>query len=65
MMLSTLNTIFSFVSMVTHNWPFGVAYCTVTQYVAVLSVACSSFTLTAMAVERCSFTHELNSHSNI
>ena len=50
--VSTLNVIFSFVYMLNSHWPFGWTYCKICQFVAVLSVAGSVFTLVAIALDR-------------
>lgn len=55
-MVSTLNVIFNFTYMVTNDWPFGRLYCKITQYVAVISICGSVFTLMAISIERyCSY----------
>uniref|UniRef100_A0A8D8WXB2 Tachykinin-like peptides receptor 99D n=1 Tax=Cacopsylla melanoneura TaxID=428564 RepID=A0A8D8WXB2_9HEMI len=51
-MVSTLNVTFNFVYMLSSDWPFGRFYCKVTQFVAVLSICASVFTLMAIAVDR-------------
>ena len=55
-MVSTLNVIFNFTYMVTNDWPFGRIYCKITQYVAVISICGSVFTLMAISIERYSTT---------
>lgn len=51
-MVSTLNVTFNFVYMLSSDWPFGQFYCKVTQFVAVLSICASVFTLMAISVDR-------------
>lgn len=51
-MVSTLNVIFNFISMVTNDWPFGRIYCKISQFVAVISICGSVFTLMAISIER-------------
>ncbi|XP_046445814.1 tachykinin-like peptides receptor 99D isoform X2 [Daphnia pulex] len=51
-MVSTLNVIFNFISMVTNDWPFGRVYCKISQFVAVISICGSVFTLMAISIER-------------
>lgn len=51
-MVSTLNVIFNFVSMLISHWPFGKLYCKVSNFIAILSISASVFTLTAIACDR-------------
>ncbi len=51
-MVSTLNVIFNFTYMLNLNWPYGTIYCTISQFVAILSVCGSVFTLMAISIER-------------
>ncbi|RWS14979.1 tachykinin-like peptides receptor 99D [Dinothrombium tinctorium] len=51
-MVSTLNVIFSGFQMVTGHWPFGLIYCKISNFVAILSVAASVFTLMAISIDR-------------
>lgn len=51
-MVSTLNVTFNFAYMLTGDWAFGKFYCKVSQFVAVLSICASVFTLTAVAIDR-------------
>ncbi|XP_013775273.1 tachykinin-like peptides receptor 99D isoform X1 [Limulus polyphemus] len=51
-MVSTLNVIFNFSSMLNGDWPFGSAYCKVSNFISILSVAASVFTLMAISIDR-------------
>ncbi|XP_065199720.1 tachykinin-like peptides receptor 99D isoform X2 [Planococcus citri] len=51
-MVSTLNVTFNFAYMLTGDWAFGKVYCKISQFVAVLSICASVFTLTAVATDR-------------
>jgi tachykinin receptor 3 len=51
-MVSTLNVIFNFTFMLTSDWPYGTVYCKISQFVAVLSICGSVFTLMAISIER-------------
>ncbi|UXI14324.1 neuropeptide GPCR A24 [Sarcoptes scabiei] len=51
-MVSTLNVIFNFIYMLDSDWPFGELYCKVTNFIAILSVAASVFTLVAISIDR-------------
>lgn len=51
-MVSTLNVTFNFVYMLNSDWPFGTLYCKISQFVAVLSICASVFTLMAISVDR-------------
>lgn len=39
-------------SAVCSHWPFGQAYCKIVQFVSVLSVSASIFTLVAISIDR-------------
>lgn len=51
-MVSTLNVIFNFVYMIDGDWPFGDAYCKISNFIAIVSVAASVFTLVAISFDR-------------
>ncbi|XP_014211867.1 tachykinin-like peptides receptor 99D [Copidosoma floridanum] len=51
-MVSTLNVIFNYVYMLNSHWPFGNVYCKVSQYIAVISISASVFTLMAISIDR-------------
>ena len=51
-MVSTLNVTFNYAYMLTGQWAFGNLYCKISQFVAVLSICASVFTLTAIATDR-------------
>ncbi|CAH1101024.1 unnamed protein product [Psylliodes chrysocephalus] len=51
-MVSTLNVIFNFIYMLYSHWPFGLVYCKITQFVAVLSICASVFSLMAISIDR-------------
>lgn len=51
-MVSTLNVTFNFAYMLSGDWAFGKLYCKISQFVAVLSICASVFTLTAIATDR-------------
>lgn len=51
-MVSTLNVIFNFIYMLNGNWPFGTAFCKVSNFIAIVSVAASVFTLMAICIDR-------------
>ncbi|RXG62025.1 Tachykinin-like peptides receptor 99D [Armadillidium vulgare] len=50
-MVSTLNVIFSIIYMISGHWPFGRIYCKISQFVSLLSVAASVFTLMAISID--------------
>ncbi|XP_034943152.1 tachykinin-like peptides receptor 86C isoform X3 [Chelonus insularis] len=52
LMMSLLNCIFNFIFMLNSNWPFGVVYCTVNNFVANVTVASSTFTLVVISFDR-------------
>ncbi|XP_066996206.2 tachykinin-like peptides receptor 99D [Anabrus simplex] len=51
-MVSTLNVTFNYTYMLNSDWPFGKTYCKITQFVAVLSICASVFTLMAISIDR-------------
>ncbi|XP_076327810.1 tachykinin-like peptides receptor 99D [Tachypleus tridentatus] len=51
-MVSTLNVIFNFTYMLNGDWPFGRAYCKMSNFIAILSVSASVFTLMAISIDR-------------
>ena len=46
------NVIFNFVYMLNGHWVFGRTYCKISNFIAILSVACSCFTLMAISIDR-------------
>jgi len=54
-MVSTLNVTFNYTYMLNSHWPFGTLYCKITQFVAVLSICASVFTLMAISFDRSVF----------
>ncbi|XP_013772923.1 tachykinin-like peptides receptor 99D [Limulus polyphemus] len=51
-MVSTLNVIFNFTYMLNTDWPFGWAYCKISNFIAIVSVSASVFTLMAISIDR-------------
>ena len=52
-MNATLNVVFNFTYMLNNlHWPFGRVYCKISEFVSVLSIAASVFTLMAIAFDR-------------
>ncbi|XP_063244190.1 tachykinin-like peptides receptor 86C [Bacillus rossius redtenbacheri] len=52
LLMSLLNCAFNFVFMISSDWQFGAAYCTVNNFVSYATVAASAFTLVAISVDR-------------
>ena len=50
-MVSTLNVVPSFIGML-NEWPFGALYCKISNFIAILSVSASVFTLMAISIDR-------------
>lgn len=46
------NVIFNFIYMLNGHWVFGRTYCKISNFIAILSVACSCFTLMAISIDR-------------
>ncbi|KAJ6637260.1 Tachykinin-like peptides receptor 99D [Pseudolycoriella hygida] len=61
-MVSTLNVTFSFTYMLNSHWPFGTLYCKISQFVAILSIGASVFTLMAIAIDRLYIFHRNTQH---
>lgn len=51
-MVSTLNVIFNFHYMLNLHWNFGRIYCKISQFVSILSICASVFTLMAISFDR-------------
>lgn len=51
-MVSTLNVVFNFTYMLNLNWRFGFVYCKISQFVSILSICASVFTLMAISFDR-------------
>ena len=52
-MNATFNVIFNFTYMLNNlDWPFGYVYCKITEFVSVLSISASVFTLMAICFDR-------------
>ncbi|KAL5284974.1 TACR2 family protein [Megaselia abdita] len=51
-MVSSLNVTFSFVYMLHNHWPFGTAYCKISQAVSIISISASVLTLMAISFDR-------------
>lgn len=51
-MVSTLNVVFNFTYMLNLNWRFGCVYCKISQFVSILSICASVFTLMAISFDR-------------
>ncbi|XP_013138830.1 PREDICTED: neuromedin-K receptor-like [Papilio polytes] len=51
-MISTLNVTINFVYMLYSHWPFGYFYCKFNQFIAVVSISASVFTLMAISIDR-------------
>ncbi|KAG7187568.1 hypothetical protein KM043_016639 [Ampulex compressa] len=52
LMMSLLNCAFNFIFLLNSNWPFGVIYCTINNFVAHVTVASSVFTLVVISFDR-------------
>ncbi|XP_015116536.1 tachykinin-like peptides receptor 86C [Diachasma alloeum] len=52
LMMTLLNCVFNFIFMLNSDWPFGVLYCTVNNFVANVTVASSTFTLVVISFDR-------------
>ncbi|XP_070161072.1 tachykinin-like peptides receptor 86C isoform X2 [Polyergus mexicanus] len=52
LMMSLLNCAFNFIFLLNSNWPFGVVYCTINNFVAHVTVSSSVFTLVVISFDR-------------
>ena len=50
--VSTFNVIFNALYMIVQHWPFGLLYCKISQFISVLCIAASVFTLMAISIDR-------------
>ncbi|XP_012230891.1 tachykinin-like peptides receptor 86C [Linepithema humile] len=63
LMMSLLNCAFNFIFLLNSNWPFGVVYCTINNFVAHVTVASSVFTLVVISFDRyMAIMHPLRHH---
>ncbi|BFF92261.1 tachykinin-like peptides receptor 99D [Drosophila madeirensis] len=51
-MVSSLNVTFNYYYMLDSDWPFGELYCKISQFIAMLSICASVFTLMAISIDR-------------
>lgn len=51
-MVSTLNVTFNYSYMLNSHWTFGNLYCKISQFIAVLTICASVFTLMAISIDR-------------
>ncbi|XP_034943703.1 tachykinin-like peptides receptor 99D isoform X4 [Chelonus insularis] len=51
-MVSTLNVTFNYFYMLNSHWTFGNLYCKISQFIAVLTICASVFTLMAISIDR-------------
>lgn len=52
LMMSLLNCAFNFIFLLNSSWPFGSVYCTISNFVAHVTVASSVFTLVVISFDR-------------
>ncbi|XP_049782556.1 tachykinin-like peptides receptor 86C [Schistocerca cancellata] len=52
LLMALLNCAFNFAFMLNSDWPFGVVYCSVNNFVANVTVSSSAFTLAAISLDR-------------
>ncbi|XP_042869475.1 tachykinin-like peptides receptor 86C [Penaeus japonicus] len=50
--MSVLNCMFNFIYMLHSDWPFGAIYCTISNFMANVTIAASVFTLIAISFDR-------------
>ncbi|KAM0728524.1 Tachykinin-like peptides receptor 86C [Formica fusca] len=63
LMMSLLNCAFNFIFLLNSNWPFGVVYCTINNFVAHVTVTSSVFTLVVISFDRyMAIMHPLKHH---
>ncbi|XP_025075035.1 tachykinin-like peptides receptor 86C [Pogonomyrmex barbatus] len=63
LMMSLLNCAFNFIFLLNSNWPFGMVYCTINNFVAHVTVASSVFTLVVISFDRyMAIMHPLKHH---
>ncbi|XP_069170111.1 uncharacterized protein [Procambarus clarkii] len=52
LMMSVFNCIFNFIYMLHSDWPFGSTYCTISNFLANVTISASVFTLMAISLDR-------------
>ena len=52
LLMATCNTIFNYIFMRDMRWDFGPFFCSVNNFMAIVTVAASVLNLTAMSVDR-------------
>lgn len=52
LMMAVLNCIFNYIHMRDREWVFGGFYCTINNFIAIVTVAASVLNLTAMSIDR-------------
>ncbi|XP_071858473.1 tachykinin-like peptides receptor 86C isoform X1 [Bombus fervidus] len=52
LMMSLLNCVFNFIFLLNSDWPFGVVYCTINNFVAHVTVSSSVLTLVTISFDR-------------
>ena len=50
--MAAFNTSFNYVYMRDNRWDFGAAYCSVNNFLAILTVSATVLNLTAMSIDR-------------
>ncbi|XP_063873601.1 LOW QUALITY PROTEIN: tachykinin-like peptides receptor 86C [Scylla paramamosain] len=50
--MSVLNCMFNFIYMLHSDWPFGAVYCTISNFMANVTISASVFTLMALSFDR-------------
>nr|WOA03683.1 CHH family candidate receptor A24beta2 [Gecarcinus lateralis] len=50
--MSVLNCMFNFIYMLHSDWPFGAVYCTISNFMANVTISASVFTLMAISFDR-------------
>lgn len=51
-MISLTNTLFNFAYMLYNNWPFGLLYCRISNFISTVTICVSTFTLMAISIDR-------------
>ncbi|XP_050726319.1 tachykinin-like peptides receptor 86C isoform X2 [Eriocheir sinensis] len=52
LLMAVFNCIFNFIYMLHSDWPFGAVYCTISNFMANVTIAASVFTLMAISFDR-------------
>jgi hypothetical protein len=57
LLMAVLNNIFKYIHMRNQEWIFGETFCTITNFMGIVTISASVLNMTAMTVDRLSWEH--------